>query len=309
MVALKVGTTVAGDALRTGAELEQMGYDSLWVSEHILFYGPMLESVPQLGALAATTRRATLGTAIFLLPLRHPTIVAKSFGTLDILSQGRVTLGIGVGGEYPKEFEACGIPVKQRGARSDESIQVIKRLWSEEHVSHDGRFYQFEDVSMLPMPVQTGGPPIVVAGRSEAAIRRAARIGDGYMPYLFTPERYRSAADAVRAEGTAAGRDLSNFQWVLYQFTALADTHDEAHRRAVTRLSRQYNQDFENLVERYCLLGTADECADRLSQFVDAGVRHVILVPICPEQELMHHLEAYQRELLPKVRQRTGVLP
>jgi probable F420-dependent oxidoreductase len=309
MADLQAGTTIAGDALRSGAELEQMGYDSLWVSEHILFYGPTLESVPQLGALAATTSRATLGTAIFLLPLRHPTVVAKSFGTLDILSKGRVTLGIGVGGEYPKEFEACGVPVKQRGARSDESIEVIKRLWSEDHVSHQGRFYQFEDVSMQPKPMQSGGPPIVVAGRSEAAIRRAARIGDGYMPYLFTPERYRSAADAVRAEAAATGRELSGFQWVLYQFTALADSREEAHRRAVIRLTRQYNQDFENLVERYCLLGTADECAERLSQFVDAGVRHVILVPICPEQELMQHLEAYQRDILPKVRQHMGALP
>jgi probable F420-dependent oxidoreductase len=304
MAELQVGITVGGDALRSGGELEQMGYDSLWVSEHILFYGPTLESVPQLGALAATTKRATLGTAIFLLPLRHPTIVAKSFGTLDILSGGRVTLGIGVGGEYPKEFEACGVPVKERGPRSSESIKVIKRLWTEDHVSHHGRFYEFDDVSMQPKPVQPGGPPVVVAGRSDAAIRRAARLGDGYMPYLFSPERYRKAVDAITAEGTAAGRDMSGFQWVLYQFTALADSHDEAHRRAVARLSRQYNQDFENLVERYCLLGTAEECADRLAQFAEAGMRHVILVPICPDGELMQHLEAYQRDVLPLVRER-----
>jgi probable F420-dependent oxidoreductase len=299
MAELKVGTTVAAEMLRHAPELEQMGYDSLWVSEHILFYGPTLEAVPQLGALAALTQRATLGTAIFLLPLRHPTVVAKSFGTLDIISQGRITLGIGVGGEYPKEFEACGVPVKQRGARTDEAMTVIKRLWREDHVSHQGRFVQFEDVSMQPKPVQPGGPPIVVAGRSDAAQRRAARLGDGYMPYLYTPERYRSAAEAIRGAASEAGRDLDGFQWVLYQFTALADTHEEAHRRAVARLSRQYNQDFENLVERYCVLGTAEECAQRLAQFVEAGVRHVILVPICPEDELMAHLEAYQREILP----------
>jgi len=161
MVDLKVGTTVGGDALRSGAELEQMGYASLWVSEHILFYGPTLESVPQLGALTAITTKATLGTAIYLLPLRHPTIVAKSFGTLDILSHGRITLGIGVGGEYAKEFEATGVPVKQRGSRSDEAIDVIKRLWGGDHVSHHGRFFQFEDVSMQPKPARAGGPPIV----------------------------------------------------------------------------------------------------------------------------------------------------
>lgn len=299
---LKVGATIAGGELHHGAELEQMGYNSLWVSEHILFYGPILEAAPQLGALAATTKTATLGTAIFLLPLRHPTIVAKSFSTLDILAQGRIALGIGVGGEYPKEFEACGVPVKERGPRSNEAMRVIKRLWSEEHVTHSGRFFTFEDVTMLPKPIQAGGPPIIVAGRSESAMRRAARLGDGYMPYLFTPDRYRSAAETIGKEREAVGKTLDGFEWVLYQFTALADTPEEAHRRAVARLSRQYNQDFENLVDRYCVLGTAEQCAERLSQFVAAGVRHVILVPICPEGEVMAHLEAYQRNVLPLVR-------
>jgi len=95
---------------------------------------------------------------------------------------------------------------------------------------------------------------------------------------------------------------------VLYQFTALADTHEEAHRRAVARLTRQYNQDFENLVERYCVLGTAEECAERLSQFVEAGVRHVILVPICPEGEVMQHQESYLRDVLPQVRARAATV-
>jgi probable F420-dependent oxidoreductase len=307
MPELKVGTTVGAEMIGHAAELERMGYDSLWASEHILFYGPTLEAVPQLGALTAVTSRATLGTAIFLLPLRHPTVVAKSFGTLDILSYGRMTLGIGVGGEYPKEFEACGVPVKQRGPRSDEAIGVIKRLWSEDHVTHRGRFFQFEDVSMQPKPVQPGGPPIVVAGRSEAALRRAALLGDGYMPYLFTPERYRSSVESIERMAGEANRDLSGFQWVLYQFTALADNHDEAHRRAVARLSRQYNQDFENLVERYCVLGTTDECAERLARFVAAGVHHVILVPICPQEELMAHLEAYQRDVIPAARKAAGL--
>jgi alkanesulfonate monooxygenase SsuD/methylene tetrahydromethanopterin reductase-like flavin-dependent oxidoreductase (luciferase family) len=110
----------------------------------------------------------------------------------------------------------------------------------------------------------------------------------------------------IEAEAEAVGRDLTGFQWMLYQFTALADTHEVAHRRAVERLSRQYNQDFENLVERYCVLGTAEECAERLSQFVAAGVRHVILVPICPEEEIAEHFARYQREVLPLVRQRVG---
>lgn len=308
MAELKIGTTLAGNQLRTGPELEQMGYDSLWVSEHILFYGPILEAVPQLGALAALTQKATLGTAIFLLPLRHPTIVAKSFSTLDVISNGRVVLGIGVGGEFPKEFEATGVPVNERGSRSNEAIRVMKRLWTEDDVTHEGRFFRFSGATMAPKPVQPGGPPIVVAGRSEAAMKRAATLGDGYMPYLFTPDRYRSAAESITQQREAAGKSRDGFQWVLYQFTALAGSHDEAHRRAVVRLSRQYNQDFEMLVDRYCVLGTAEQCAERLAQFVQAGARHIILVPICPEEELMQHLAAYQRDVLPLVRRETAAI-
>jgi probable F420-dependent oxidoreductase len=300
--AVQFGLTIGGDELRSAPELEAMGYDSLWVSEHILFHGPILESIPQLGALSVLTRRVRLGTAIFLLPLRHPTVVAKSFSTLDVLSEGRITLGIGVGGEFPREFEATGVPVKERGPRSDEAIRVMKKLWTQDHVSHSGRFFQFEDATMAPKPVQAGGPPIVVAGRSDAAVRRAARLGDGYMPYLFTPERYRASVESIVGQAQERGRDLAGFQWVLYQFTAMADTRELAHQRAVERLSRQYNQDFEKLVERYCVLGTAEECAERLSQFVEAGARHIILVPICPQQELMRHVEAYQRDVLPRVR-------
>ncbi len=308
MAEIKIGTTLAGSQLRSGPELERMGYDSLWVSEHILFYGPILDAVPQLGALAALTQKATLGTAIFLLPLRHPTIVAKSFSTLDVISNGRIVLGIGVGGEFPKEFEATGVPVNERGPRSNEAIRVMKRLWTEDDVSHEGRFFRFSGATMAPKPVQPGGPPIVVAGRSDAAVKRAATLGDGYMPYLFTPERYKSAADTIRQQREAAGKSLDGFQWVLYQFTALADSHEEAHRRAVVRLSRQYNQDFEKLVDRYCVLGTAEQCAERLTQFVQAGARHIILVPICPEDEVMRHLEAYQRDVLPLVRRETAAI-
>jgi probable F420-dependent oxidoreductase len=306
MVAIKTGALLSGEQLRLGPRLEEQGYDSLWVSEHIIFYGPVLEAAPQLGYLAAVTQRAQLGTAIYLMPLRPPAITAKTFSTLDVLSHGRIVLGVGVGGEFAGEFEACGVPVNERGPRTSEAMRLVKRLWREDHIDFEGRFSRLHDATMAPKPVQSDGPPIVVAGRSDAAQKRAARLGDGYMPYLFTPERYRQAVEAIRAQAETAGRDLANFEWALYQFTALADDHQTAHERAVARLSRQYNQDFENLVERYCVLGTAEECAERLARFVEAGARHIILVPICPEQELEEHFARYQREVMPLVRQQTA---
>jgi alkanesulfonate monooxygenase SsuD/methylene tetrahydromethanopterin reductase-like flavin-dependent oxidoreductase (luciferase family) len=229
-------------------------------------------------------------------------VVAKEVASLDIISNGRIILGVGVGGEFPREFVACGVPVKERGRRTDEAIEVMRKLWSESGVNHDGRFFHLEDANMQPKPVQKPGPPIWVAGRSEAAIKRAARLGDGYMPYLFSPERYRDSLEKVSAFAQKHGRDPTAIEAGMYQFICLADTHEEARQRAIQDLSIRYNQPFDRIVDRYCVLGTPDQCAERLGQYVEAGVRHFILVPIAPPPELPTHLEVYAREIVPRVR-------
>jgi len=302
MAAIEVGVTFPAEDLDFLPRVEELGFDSVWTSEHILFYGPTLDATVTLGAFAARTSRIKLGTAILLLPLRNPTVVAKAVSTIDVLSKGRTLLGIGIGGEFPKEFEATGVPVTERGRRTDEAIRVIKQLWSEDNTSFHGRWTNFEGATMMPKPPQPGGPPIIVSGRSEAAMHRAARLGDGYMPYLFTPERFAQAKVAIEAEAEQQGRDLSGFHWALYQFTSLADRYDEAHERAIARLSRQYNQDFSKIAERYCALGTAQQAAERLRAFADAGVRHFILTPITPPGATREHLEWYARDLLPALR-------
>ena len=299
---IQVGVTCPAEGLDFLPRIEELGFDSVWTGEHILFYGPTLDATVTLGAFAARTSRIKLGTAILLLPLRNPTVVAKAVSTIDVISGGRVLLGIGVGGEFPKEFEATGVPVNERGARANEAIRVIKQLWTESNTSFHGRWTNFDDVTMHPKPPQPGGPPVIVSGRSEAAQRRAARLGDGYMPYLFTPERFVQAKQRITEEAERGGRDLSGFHWVLYQFTSIADRYEEAHERAVARLSRQYNQDFSAIADRYCALGTAEQAAERLRAFAEAGVQHFILTPIVPAGATREHLEWYARDLLPAVR-------
>lgn len=301
MKGIKFGVLFSAQRLGHAAHIEELGFDSLWVSEHILFHGPTLETIPVLGALAARTQRIRLGTAVYLLPLRHPTIAAKSFSTLDVISNGRIIMGIGVGGEFPKEFEATGVPVKERGRRTDEGIQVVRRLWTENNVSFQGRFYQFENVTMEPKPVQQPHPPIWVAGRSEAAMRRTGRLGDGYIPYLFSPERYRDGWAKVQAYAREAGRDPQAIEPAIYQFTCLANSLDEARPRAAAFLQRAYQQPFEQIVDRYCVMGTAQDCVRRLTDFAEAGVRHFILVPICPPDEFMQHVEVYAQDIIPKL--------
>ena len=299
---IQVGVTFPAEELDFLPRVEELGFDSVWTSEHILFYGPTLDATVSLGAFAARTARIKLGTAILLLPLRNPTVVAKAVSTVDVLSKGRVLLGIGVGGEFVKEFEATGVPVNERGARSNEAIRVVKKLWTEDNTSFHGRWTSFEGVTMQPKPPQPGGPPIIVAGRSEAAMRRAARLGDGYMPYLFTPERFAQAKQTIEAEAERRGRDLAGFHWTLYQFTSIGERYEEAHERAIARLSRQYNQDFSQIAARYCALGTPEQAAERLRAFAEAGVRHFILTPIAPPGAAREHIEWYARDLLPALR-------
>jgi probable F420-dependent oxidoreductase len=280
--ALQFGITLplAGDFDLSHAEMvEELGYDAIWVSEHIVFHVPTFDAVTTMATVAARTSRIRIGSAILLLPLRPPAAVAKAVSTLDIISGGRITLGIGVGGEYPKEFEVCGVPVHERGGRTNEAVQVLRALWTEERASYQGKYFQFTDVSMQPKPLQAGGPPIIIGGRSDAAMRRAARLGDGYMPYLFTPDQYANALDKIQVYACNAGRQLEPFQATLYQFIYVADTYADAFQQANTHLSTNYNQPFDKLIDRYCVVGTPEACTSRLQAYIDAGVRQLILVP------------------------------
>jgi len=187
----KVGIVFPGGDPAEVQALEQLGFDSVWSGEHLLYHGPTLDALIVLAAYAARTERLKVGSSVLLLPLRPPALVAKAAATLDVLSGGRLILGVGVGGEYPPEFEAVGIPLAERGARADEALAILKLLWSGDPASFEGRFYRLPEVRLNPPPAQPGGPPIWVGGRSWAARRRAARLGDGWFPYLVDPEQYR----------------------------------------------------------------------------------------------------------------------
>ncbi|MDT7943949.1 MAG: LLM class flavin-dependent oxidoreductase [Dehalococcoidia bacterium] len=304
MSEVKFGVVMPWAAVRLeeAERAEELGFDSIWTSEHIFFYGPILDAFTSLAAIAARTKRILLGTAVTLLPLRPAAVVAKEATTVDIISGGRLILGIGVGGEFPKEFEACGVPVRERGARANEAIRILRLLWREDDVRYEGRFWRLPGVTLQPKPVQPGGPPIWVAGRSEAAMRRAGRLGDGYMPYLFSPERFRDGWEKVRRYAQEAGRDPDQITPALYQFISLGDSYEEAKARAVQDLSVRYNQPFEGIVDRYVVMGRPEECVRRLEQYVEAGVRHFLLVPIFPQGRFLEHLEVYARDVIPRLR-------
>ena len=272
---ISVGFVSSGNA-REAAALEALPIDSLWIGGHIASRNPSTEALMNLARLSAVTERVRIGSSILLLPLYPPAIVAKQIADLDRATGGRVTLGVGVGGEYPQEFRACQVPIEERGKRTDEAIELIRRLWSAEEISHHGRFYEMDDVKIHPAPAQMPGPPIVVAGRKEPAMRRAARLGDGWMPYLYSPRRYAASVGTIRTEAERIGRDLSDFEWLAFVFVNVDTDGDRARELAANTMGGTYSQDFRAMVDNVAAAGTPPEVTAKLCAFVDAGARHFI---------------------------------
>jgi probable F420-dependent oxidoreductase len=260
--------------------LEALPIESLGVGGHVASPNPTPEAMVALAWLAARAERARVGTAILLLPLYPPAIVAKQIADLDNATGGRVTLGVGVGGEYPGEFRACQVPVTERGPRVDEAVPLLRRLWSGEPVNHEGRYYPMDDVRIHPPPAQPGGVPIIVAGRQPAAMRRAALLGDGWMPYLYSPRRYAESAATIREVAAHEGRDLAGFEWYAFVFVGLDADGERARERTAEFLGGTYNTgDFAAMIDRVAAAGTPDEVTTTLQAFVDAGARHLIFTP------------------------------
>ena len=292
-------------------KVERAGFDSFWLDDHIAFRGNFLESLAALAAAAARTERITLGSLVYLLPLRRPAIAAKAAATVDYLSGGgRFIFGVGVGGEEVREFEVCGVARGERGARTDEAIEVLRKLWSGKAVSHEGQFFRFTDARQSPQPLTPGGPPIWVGGRSEAAQRRAALLADGYAPYLFSPARYEKALENVRRLAAEAGRALDDPQkpWTpaLHLFVNLREKESDALDQGAENLCVRYGMDMRDAAERYLLHGSIARCAERVAAYRKAGVRHFIFKVAAPADEEADHMMRLSQELLPEVKRHAG---
>src|SRR5206468_1336480 len=183
--------------------------------------------------------------------------------------------GIGLVGEFPKEFGACGIRVKERGPRANEAFEVITKLGTAQSVTFGGIYSRFAGVTLSPPPVQKPHPPIWVAGRKDAAMRRAARYGDGWLPYMYTPEMLHESVGKIRRFRKEIGRDGSDIRTGLFIFASISADREEAIRRAAELLGRNYAQDFSSIVAKYTLSGTPEDCRKRLREYVDAGARTV----------------------------------
>jgi probable F420-dependent oxidoreductase len=282
--------------------VEQLGFDAIWSGDHIIMYNPIMDVMTVLATYAAITERVKIGTAVYLIPLRHPVAIAKQVASLDILSQGRFLFGIGVGGEIVREFDAVNVPVRERGHRTDEGLDIITRVLSQNDVTFVGRHYQIHNVSLAPRPLQQPYPPIWVGGRSDAAIRRAARYGQGWLGYLVSSQRLQEAMSKIETWAPTYGRSASEIQGGMLLFTAIAKDYETAKQMAIANLSRRYNQPFDTLVDRYCALGTPDQCLEKIHAYVEAGMTNLIFSFTCPAEHMGDQIEQCASTLLPRLR-------
>ena len=208
------GVENPSDLIELAIHAETLGFDSVWVNHHVLnvgYVGDRLGTAPYHDALvtltwmAAHTRTIKLGTSVLVMPYLHPMVLAKQRATLDHLAHGRLVVGLGVG-SLPEENAALGVPYDSRGAYSNEFIQVLQALWTEEAATFKGQFFSFESLITSPKPLQRPHPPLVVGGNRPPALRRAGRFADGWHPMNLTPDGVRKRLPSIRAEQAKAGR-------------------------------------------------------------------------------------------------------
>jgi probable F420-dependent oxidoreductase len=292
------GPGAAGAFLAQAAEA---GIDHVCCGDHVSFFtGLGFDGLVQATALAMLHPALPIYSGVYLLPLRHPVLVARQLADIARLAPGRLIFGVGVGGENPKEFEACGIPHTERGARVTEGIDVVRTLWRDTPASFKGRFTEFAGVSIDPKPVQRPGPPIWVGGRSDAALKRAGRQGDGWVSYVVQPERYAQSLAKIHEAAEQAGRRLDGFVAAHLTFITVGRDYESAERTWVRILSRRYAQDFGPLARKYGVIGTPEQCAEQMDRFARAGCHYFVMNPIGDPQDEREQLEAIASEVIPR---------
>jgi probable F420-dependent oxidoreductase len=281
---------------------EELGYDYLLTGEHLMFHVPTANNLVSLAAAAGATDRIKLMSGIVLVPLYPAALLAKQVAVLDVVSGGRFSLGVGVGGEFPKEFDAVGVPVKERGARTDEALRVLDLLLTQKDVHFDGRFTKLDGVSISPRGVQTPRLPFWVAGRKDVAMRRAARHAEGWLPYMYTPEMLDESMTKIAGFTEDAGRPAGTVKGGLFIFSCVHEDRATALDLANQQLSRQYNQDFSKLVDKYTIAGSPDDCIARIQQYIDAGARTIMFSQGCPPDYVEENTRLLAETVIPAFR-------
>jgi alkanesulfonate monooxygenase SsuD/methylene tetrahydromethanopterin reductase-like flavin-dependent oxidoreductase (luciferase family) len=259
---------------------EALGFHSVWVGDS-LTARPRIDALTTLAAVGALCQRIRLGTAIFLAALRNPILLAYQLASLDWITTGRIDLGVGYGrlkeSTQEHEFHILGLDPTMRIKITEETIDVMRRLWREHDVSYTGRFSRFERVTLEPKPVQTNGIPIWIASNNvEPGLRRVARMGNGWLNNITNPNVYRECWEKIAAYAREAGRDAASIEPGLYFTVAIGNQDIAVQGQAF--LARYYNRPYDAIGNAMlCVIGSPNQVMDQLETYVEAGARTIIL--------------------------------
>lgn len=273
---------------------DRLGVDSLWLSERLAGPATFLEPMAAIAAMAARTRSLKFGMSVLVLPARNPVVLARQIATVDFLAGGRMLPAFGLGTDDPREQEATGVPRAERAGRTDEATALMRRLWTEDHVTHHGRYYHVTDVTIHPRP-RLAQRAVWFGGRTEAAFRRVGRLGDGWLASGVTPEEAREAVPQIKRFAAEAGRALEEDHYGIIMPFCITDRPDEVLERYGPSI-RRLRPDAP--VERYAAIGSARDCARRLEEFVEAGVSKFVLRSVCPPEDTQRQMELLAEQVI-----------
>ena len=288
----------AADAFWDWVDLcEESGVNSIWQSDRLIGADPNLECMSVMAALAGRTRRIKFGMNVASLGLRDPVLTAKACATIDVLSNGRLLPAFGVGSARSRDYVATGTPTRGRGKRAAEGLEIMSRLWSEDSVTFSGEYYQLEDASIAPKPVQKT-LPLWVGGSAAAAVERTARWGTGWQAGLETPEEVGPVIANIKAALPKVERDIDEDHYGAGFGFRFGSPEDPIARRNNELLSKRLGKDATGL----SAIGGVDEMMALVARFRDVGVHKFILRPIAATgEEVIEQTRQLIDQVLPEV--------
>ncbi len=273
---------------------EALAVDSLWLSDRLVSSALSFEPIAFLSYIAGRLKKMKLGTSTLVLPTRNPIVLAKELATLDFLSRGRLFPAFGLGGDESKDLQAIGVNRKERAARADEMIVLMRRLWSEENVTFAGKFYAVENATITPRPWQKNGPPIWIGGRSQAAMRRTGRLGDGWLVSSVAPQEVAAGIQTIRAQAAEAGRQVPEDHYgVLIPFY-FAPSEEDAFE--IAGPSVRPRADIP--VGEFTAFGRADQIRAKVQAYIGAGATKFVLRPCGPFDQWRGQIETLARAVI-----------
>jgi len=273
---------------------EALDVDSIWLSDRLASTALTLEPVTFLAYVAGRLRKMKFGTSTLVLPTRHPVVLAKELATLDFLSQGRLFPAIGLGGDESKDFQAVGINKKERAGRADEMIVLMRRLWTEDSVNFAGKYFTVENVTILPRPWQKNGLPIWIGGRSEAALKRTGRLGDGWLVSSVSPAEVATGIESIRRYAADAGRRVEEDHYgVLIPFYFAAEDG-----KAAELGGRSIRPRSDLPTSEFTAFGTPDHVRARVQAYISAVASKFVMRPCGPFDGWREQVEILAREVI-----------